>query len=79
MTKKYYSKFKIKDKVLKNELTRAHGMIILLVIALMSTLAVANTLEMTLDPLLTFIAIALLAVVGLLSLSVIITLLAKRK
>lgn len=79
MNKKYFSKFKIKDRVLRNELARAHGMIILLVIALMSVLAISNTLEVTLDPLLMFAAILLLAVVGLLSLSVIASILMKRK
>ncbi|MDB5180153.1 MAG: hypothetical protein JWN12_785 [Candidatus Saccharibacteria bacterium] len=78
MNKKHYSKFKIKDKVLKNELARAHGMIILLVIALMSILAISNMLETTLDPVLTFIAIALLGIVGLLSLSVVLSILTKR-
>jgi len=79
MNKKHFSKFKIKDKVLKHELARAHGMIILLVIALMSLLAFSNALGLTLDPLLTFLAIVLLGIVGLLSLSVITSLLMKRK
>ncbi|HEY8886684.1 MAG TPA: hypothetical protein VIM31_04275 [Candidatus Microsaccharimonas sp.] len=79
MNKKHFSKFKIKDKVLKNELARAHGMIILLVIALMSVLGISNTLEISLDPVLTFTAILLLAVVGLLSLSVVASILTKRK
>jgi uncharacterized membrane protein len=79
MTKKHYSKFKIKDKVLKNELVRAHGMIILLVIALMVVLTVSSSLEIALDPVLTFFAVLLLAVVGMLSLTVVVSLLKKGK
>jgi hypothetical protein len=79
MNKKHYSKFKIKDKVLKNELARAHGMIILLVITLMAVLAFSGTLDLTLNPVLTFTAVILLAIVGLLSLSVVVSVLMKRK
>jgi len=73
MNKKYFSKFKIKDKVLKQELIRAHGMIVLLVITLMATLALATTFQVEFDPTLTFIAVVLLAIVGLLSLSVVLS------
>jgi len=73
MNKKYFSKFKIKDKVLKQELIRAHGMIVLLVITLMATLALATTFQVEFDPVLTFIAVILLAIVGLLSLSVVLS------
>jgi hypothetical protein len=79
MNKKLYSKFKIKDKVLRNELARAHGMIILLVAALMLILGISNTSDTTFDPTLTLTAIILLGVVGLLSLSVIASILTKRK
>lgn len=79
MNKKHYKKFQIKDRTLKNELARAHGMIILLVIALMGVLAISNMLETTFDPILTFIAILLLAIVGLLSLSVVASMLMKHK
>jgi len=73
MIKKHFSKFKIKDKVLKQELIRAHGMIVLLVITLMATLALATTFQVEFDPTLTFIAVILLAIVGLLSLSVVLS------
>jgi len=81
MNKKYFSKFKVKDKVLKHELIRAHGIIVLLVITLMTTLALATTFQVEFDPTLTFIAIVLLAIVGLLSLAVVlsITSLGRRK
>ncbi|MBC7565122.1 hypothetical protein H7100_02770 [Candidatus Saccharibacteria bacterium] len=79
MKKKHYTKFQIKDKVLRNELGRAHGMIILLVITLMAVLAISSNYTITLDPMLTFITILLLAVVGLLSLSVVATILMNRK
>lgn len=79
MNKKHFTKFKIKDKVLRAELARAHGMIILLVIALMAVLALSGTFEVVLDPVLTFTAVILLAIVGLLSLSVVASILMKRK
>ena len=79
MNKKYYSKFKIKDKVLKQELIRAHGMIVLLVITLMATLALATSFQVDFDPVLTFIAVVLLAIVGLLSLSVVLSITKWRK
>jgi uncharacterized protein YacL len=79
MKKKFYSKFVIKDQVLKNELARAHGMIILLVVALMVTLTIATSPDITFDPLPTFIAVIMLAVVGIISLSIIISITRKRK
>lgn len=79
MNKKYFSKFQIKDKVLKQELVRAHGMIVLLVITLMATLALATTFQVEFDPTLTFIAVVLLAIVGLLSLSVVLAITKWRK
>jgi len=79
MKKKHFAKFRIKDQVLKNELARAHGMIILLVIALMAVLGLSGLFDLTLEPILTFTAVVLLAVVGLLSLSVILSILMKRK
>ena len=79
MKTKYYAKFLLKDKVAKNELIRAHGMIILLVIALMATLAIATVPDATFDPVLTFIAVVLLAVVGLISLSVVLSMTYNRK
>jgi len=78
MNKKYLKKFHIKDKTAKVELARAHGMIVLLVIALMFVLSLSSTFNVALNPLLTFIVILLLAVVGLISLSVVITVLRKR-
>ena len=79
MNKKHFTKFKVKDKVLKSELVRAHGMIILLVVALMAVLTVSSSFDVALDPILTFWAVILLAVVGLLSLSVVIAIVTKRK
>jgi len=79
MTKKSVSKLQIKDTVLKNELARAHGMIILLAIALMMVLTISSSLDIVLDPVLAFFAVFLLAIVGVLSLTVIITLIKKRK
>lgn len=79
MNKKHFAKFKIKDKVLKNELARAHGMIILLVVALMTLLTVSSTLDFSIDPVLAFIATLLLGIVGLLSLSVVVALVRWRK
>ena len=79
MNKKHFTKFKVKDKVLKSELVRAHGMIILLVVALMAVLTVSSSFDVALDPILTFWAVLLLAVVGLLSLSVVIAIVTKRK
>jgi hypothetical protein len=79
MNKKYFSKFKIKDKVLKYELIRAHGVIVLLVLTLMTTLALATTFQVEFDPILSFIAVVLLAIVGLLSLSVILAITQSRK
>lgn len=78
MNKKYLSKFHIKDKTVKAELARAHVMIVLLVITLMFVLSLATMADIVLDPLLTFIIIVLLAFVGLISLSVVVTLLKKR-
>jgi len=54
-------------------------MIILLVIALMATLAIATVPDATFDPVLTFIAVVLLAVVGLISLSVVLSMTYNRK
>ncbi|HEY8992227.1 MAG TPA: hypothetical protein VIM37_00060 [Candidatus Microsaccharimonas sp.] len=78
MNKKYFTKFNIKDKVLKHELARAHGMIVLLVIALMAMLAFSSSFDLTLDPTLTFTAVFLLALVGIISLSVVVTVTKKR-
>jgi hypothetical protein len=78
MNKKYFTKFNIKDKVLKHELARAHGMIVLLVIALMAMLAFSSSFDLALDPTLTFTAVFLLALVGIISLSVVVTLTKKR-
>jgi uncharacterized protein YacL len=79
MNKKYFTKFNVKDKVLKHELARAHGMIVLLVIALMGVLAFSSSSALILDPILSFIAVFLLAIVGVISLSVVVTLTKKRK
>lgn len=78
MKKKHYTKFQIKDKVLKNELARAHSMIILLVVALMTVLALSSQFAIVLDPVLTFVVVILLAIVGLLSLSVVVSILKRR-
>ena len=79
MIKKHFSKFRVKDKVLKKELVRAHSMILLLVVTLMATLALASTPDVQFDPLLAFSAIFLLAVVGLISLSVVLAVTTKRR
>ena len=78
MNKKYFTKFNIKNKVLKHELARAHGMIVLLVIALMGILAFTSSFDIRLDPILSFSAVLLLALVGVTSLSVVVTLMKKR-
>jgi uncharacterized protein YacL len=78
MNKKYLKKFNIKDKTAKVELARAHGMIVLLVIALMFILALSSSFNIVLDPLLSFIIVFLLAIVGLISLSVLIAVLRKK-
>jgi len=78
MNKKYFTKFNIKDKVLKQELVRAHGMIILLVVALMGMLAFSGSFDLALDPTLTFAAVFLLALVGIISLTVVVSLTKKR-
>ncbi len=78
MNKKYLKKFNIKDKNAKAELARAHVMIVLLVIALMFVLALSGSFQITLDPVLSFIVVVLLAFVGLISLSVVTTLLRKK-
>jgi uncharacterized protein YacL len=79
MNKKYFTKFNTKDTVLKHELARAHGMIVLLVIALMGVLAFSSSSALILDPILSFSAVFLLAIVGVISLSVVVTLTKKRK
>ena len=78
MNKKYLKKFNIKDKNAKSELARAHGMIVLLVIALMFIITLSGSTQITLDPLLSFIVVFLLAIVALISLSVVITLYRKK-
>jgi hypothetical protein len=78
MKKPYLSKFKIKDKVAKAELARAHGMIILLVIALTFVLTLASSGQVELDPMLSFIAIFLLSIVGVISLWVLISVSSKK-
>ena len=79
MKKKYYSKFQIKDTVLRRELVRAHGMIVLLVLALLTTLAILNMYSLNSTAVLVSVEAILLAVVGIISLSVIVSILAKRK
>ena len=79
MKKKYLAKFNVKDKVARAELLRAHGMIILLVIAFMATLTLSSRLDIALDPMLSFVAVVLLALVALLSLSVVASLIMKKK
>jgi hypothetical protein len=74
MNKTHFKKFSVKNKALKHELLRAHGMIILLVVALMGMLTFSSSFDLTLDPILTFAAVFLLAIVGVLSLSVVIAL-----
>ena len=78
MNKKYFTKFNIKDKVLKQELARAHGMIVLLAVALMGVLAFTSTFDLRLDPILSFGAVLLLGIVGIISLLVVVTLTKKR-
>ena len=79
MKKTFLSKFQSKDKVLKAELLRAHGMIILLVIAFMATLTLSSRFDIALDPTLSLIAVILLAIVALISLSVVISLFKMKK
>lgn len=74
MNKKYFTKFNVKDKVLKYELARAHGMIILLVVALMGVLAFTSSFALRLDPILSFCAVLLLGIVGIISLFVVVKL-----
>lgn len=78
MNKKYFTKFNVKNKVLKHELARAHGMVVLLVIALMGILAFTSSYDIRLDSILSFSAVLLLALVGITSLSVVVTLMKKR-
>ena len=78
MNKKYLKKFTIKDKNAKAKLARAHATIVLLVIALMFVLTLSGSFQLTLDPLLSFIVVVLLAFVGLISLSVVMTLYKKK-
>ena len=78
MNKKYLKKFNIKDKNVKAELARAHATIVLLVIALMFVLTLSGSFQLTLDPVLSFIVVVLLAFVGLISLSVVMTLYKKK-
>jgi len=73
MNKKLFNKFHVKDKVAKAELARAHGIIILLSISLMMTLTIGATFQVHFDPILSFAAVVLLAVVAIVSLSVVIT------
>jgi hypothetical protein len=79
MNKKYYAKFQLIDGGAKREIARAHGMIVLLVIALMATLVIASMPDVMFEPILTFIAVVLLAIVGVISLSVLISVTRKRK
>ena len=75
MIKKLFTKFSVKDKVLKRELIRAHAMIVLLSIALIVQLLVngaAYHAEDTLIGLITGIASVLLAFVAIISISVVI-------
>lgn len=72
MNKKIFNKFQVKDKVAKAELTRAHGIIILLSLSLMALLALSSNIDLALDPVLSFIAVLLLAIVVLFSLSIIV-------
>jgi hypothetical protein len=78
MNKKYFTKFNVKDKVLKHELARAHGMIVLLVVALMGVLAFTSSFDLRLDPILSFSAVLLLGIVGVISLLVVVALTKKR-
>lgn len=72
MNKKIFNKFQVKDKVVKAELTRAHGIIMLLSLSLMALLALSSNIDLALDPVLSFIAVLLLAVVVLFSLSIVV-------
>ena len=72
MNKKIFNKFQVKDKVARAELTRAHSIIMLLSLSLMALLALSSNIDLALDPVLSFIAVLLLAVVVLFSLSVVV-------
>lgn len=78
MNKKILKKFVIKDAVAKKELIRAHGLVILLSMALMFLLSFSAIIDIAVDPILAFSAIILLAVVVILSLSVVLTLIKKK-
>ena len=78
MNKKLLTKFVIKDKKTKAELARAHGMILLLVIALMSILVISSIDGIVLDSILSFVSVVLLAIVGIISLSVLVALTKKK-
>ena len=79
MSKYIFNKFRIKDKIAKAELARAHGIIILLSIAMMGLLALGTLVDLALDPWLSFAVIILLAIVVLFSLSVVLTTIKKTK
>ena len=77
MNKKLFAKFSVKDTVLKKELMRAHTMIVLLSLALLAQLIINSTVYHADDVTLSIIsslAAGLLALVVLVSLSVIVAL-----
>jgi hypothetical protein len=78
MNKKILKKFIVKDQLLKKELIRAHCLIILLSMGLMLLLTFSTVIDSVVEPALAFSAIILLAVVAVLSLSVVLTLIKKK-
>jgi len=73
MNKKLFKKIQVKDKIAKAEVARAHGIIILLSLSLMMTLTLSSTFAVHFDPILSFAAVILLALVTIFSLSVVLT------
>jgi len=74
MNKKLLKKFSVKDKVAKQELIRAHLMIILLSLTLATQLLISAAIDIDYNPVLSIVAGVLLIAVALTSLVVIIAL-----
>ena len=74
MNKKLLKKFSVKDKVAKQELIRAHLMIVLLSLTLAAQLLISAAIDIYYNPVLSVVAGILLVVVALTSLVVIIAL-----
>ena len=79
MNKKFFTKFSVKDKAIKQELVRAHGMIVLLSIALVAQLSVTAAIDTDYDQTVALIVGLLLTVVALISTSVVVAILRGKK